>query len=64
MRKLPSFEFNNSPDDVNDKTVSMKMILPSNTHAANIKKRIKPKNPIREFFFLKFACKFRFHLYR
>ena len=54
MRKLPSFEFNNSPDDVNDKTLWMKMILPSNTHARLIlKKRIKPKNPIREFIFLK-----------
>ena len=53
MRKLPSFEFNNSPDDVNDKTLWMKMILPSNTHAADIKKRIKPKNPIREIIFLK-----------
>ena len=52
MRKLPSFEFNNSPDDVNDKTLWMKMILPSNTHARLIlKKRIKPKNPIREFIF-------------
>ena len=38
MRKLPSFEFNNSADDVNDKTDWMKMILPSNTRAANIKK--------------------------
>ena len=63
MRKLPSFEFNNSPDDVNDKTLWMKMILPSNTHAADIKKRIKPKNPIREFIFLKLVLRFRFHFH-